>query len=282
MKSAAIVGLVGLTLTLLLTMVLLDDGHRPPQRMVSQEESSAITALRASGVQAEFDAHSGYLWVQLDGTITRDSLERVIAAANVLGGIDHLKCSGVTFEADAASAFENCSRIRLAEFGWSNLGDQDLAMVSIVNGIEELDLQYTEVTDAAADSILKITGLTTLDLSGTAVGDGICRRLQSAHLCSLILANTKVSDRGVCWLSLMTGLRELRVSATSVGSSAATCISKSDSISIVAVDRTDMTAEDIRRIASSAVIQKIYVDAGHFGNARIVDGSGKIVVLPER
>lgn len=95
--------------------------------------------------------------------------------------------------------------------------DTLMKIVSIFPGIVDLDLAYTQVTDAGLAYISGLTNLTKLDLAHTQITDaGLVHLRGLTNLDELSLINTRITDAGLEHLSGLTKLTYLALNHTSV------------------------------------------------------------------
>ena len=118
---------------------------------------------------------------------------------------------------DRTKSLKVFERVTAVKFSFAEVTDSDLAGLSKLTNLEELDLDDTGATDAGLASIAGLTNLTRLNLDGTAVTDaGLIHLRGLKNIKRLVLSGTAVTDAGLRQLSNLTTLRSLIVGRTAV------------------------------------------------------------------
>jgi hypothetical protein len=102
--------------------------------------------------------------------------------------------------------------------GAVSVSDAELAHIGGFRHLEELNLQYSSITNESLVHLERLIELRSLDLSHTAISDnGMVHLSRLASLRSLNLDGNNVSDDGLAQLSELHNLEELRLQMTAIG-----------------------------------------------------------------
>ncbi len=99
------------------------------------------------------------------------------------------------------------------------MSDSNAMMVPLksLTKLSDLDLSYTDVTDAGLAHLKGLTKLTALDLSGTQVSSAGLKHLEGlSNLTAIDLGGTRVTDAGLVHLKGLTNLTKLQLAQTRV------------------------------------------------------------------
>jgi hypothetical protein len=205
----------------------LAEGAWPALRRLS------IHSAAAQSVAAELIGHSPEL-VELDpgGALSTAAIEKV-AAAQMLRSLelynpveDELarlaalpRVSSLRIEVGKARRFSTHGLDHLArwpalrELRTDAIGDQDVAALATVRGIERLLLLGSKVSDVGGPALARLDRLRELGLSHTRVGDATAAALAVAPaLETLCLTDTRVGPAGILALARAPRLRRLGLS----------------------------------------------------------------------
>ena len=90
--------------------------------------------------------------------------------------------------------------------------------VGRLSSLEQLDLEYTKITDRGVQHLTGLTELRYLSLGGTLITDEAMQSIgKLTNLEDLLIGGTRVGDAGMAHLSDLKNLRSLDIGATNVG-----------------------------------------------------------------
>ena len=118
--------------------------------------------------------------------------------------------------------------------GNTMMTDANVAHLSALTSLEDLDLSETRVTDAGLEHLSTLTSLRILNLSGTLVTDAGLEYLSTlTSIQDLNLSGTLVTDAGLEHLSALTSLNWLDLRETQVTDAAVTTLRKGLPFSVI-------------------------------------------------
>lgn len=226
--------------SLLLTRIKLpvdDDDHMPPsdEPQVTKEELALLKWWIASGasdtatvaaakptpdIEAALAAVLGKGAPKAEAKVAKEAAPK----AKPLTDAEKKQVAEITAKIQALNASLmplalDTEQLRLSVINATDkFGDKELALLApIANQIVWVDLARSKVTDAAADTLAKMTSLERLHLENTKVTDaGIAKLAVLQKLEYLNLYGTKTTDSGIAKLAGAKGLKKVFVWQTGV------------------------------------------------------------------
>ena len=108
-------------------------------------------------------------------------------------------------------------QLKFLHLQWTCIGDGELAILSRITAIEELELTDTKITDTGLASLVRLSNLKTLCVGSTHITSAGMSTLRSCRtLEQLDVSRTTVDDRGLQYLADLTHLRVVNVQSTCV------------------------------------------------------------------
>ncbi|WP_442484489.1 leucine-rich repeat domain-containing protein [Aeoliella sp. SH292] len=99
----------------------------------------------------------------------------------------------------------------------AELTDDDVALLSKMTWVEDLDLSYNPLTDKSLEYIGKMKDLKALRLAQTKIdGNGLGQLQDLPHLRKLHLSGTKIDDKALDELAKITSIEEISLTNTAV------------------------------------------------------------------
>ncbi len=125
----------------------------------------------------------------------------------------------------------------------ASLGDEDLLTFSEIQGLQELSLSRTPVTDNGISVLSRFPRLQSLDISKTAITDeGLKIVLGLPQLLELDLRETQITDQGIKGLDQLKQLQRLNLSDTQVGDEGLLALTGLTELKKIVVNGTRVTA----------------------------------------
>lgn len=138
--------------------------------------------------------HRGLTALHATGQMTDDVLERV----SHLERLEELDLNGSRAITDAGLRhLARLPRLRHLDLGGCSIGDDGVAELARLPGLERVALQWTRVTDAGVAHLSRCTALRSVDLSGTQTGDGAIRALAGNPELHDFRSGNAVTDAGL-------------------------------------------------------------------------------------
>ena len=118
---------------------------------------------------------------------------------------------------ELGSLLDSLHDLRFLSLAETRVGDDGLKHLLSLTELEELHLDYSEITDAGVALLASLPKLRILDLKGTKISDEGLAHLGGLHqLEGLYLTRTSVTDAGMVYLSSLTKLKTLILWDTAV------------------------------------------------------------------
>lgn len=213
-----------------------DDEHMPPsdEPQLSKEEVAILKWWIETGASENATVASVKAPADVEGALAvllAKGLPKVVAPAKVekpkakpLTDAEKKQVADVTAKLQALNAtlMPLAQDTELQRLGVVNaadkFGDKELALLApIAQHLAWVDLSRSQVTDAAAETLAKMTNLERLHLENTKITDATVAKLGSLQkLEYLNLYGTKVTDGGMAKLATAKGLKKLFVWQTGV------------------------------------------------------------------
>jgi len=222
-----------------------DDEHMPPsdEPQVSKEELALLKWWIASGASDTATVAAAKPTPDVESALaallgkglpkeTTKVVKEEASKAKVLTDAEKKLVAEVTVKMQALNASlmplaQDTEQLRLSVINATDkFGDKELALLApIAAHLVWVDLARSKVTDAAADTLAKMTSLERLHLENTKVSDaGIAKLAALQKLEYLNLYGTKTTDAGIAKLAGAKGLKKLFVWQTGVTKAGATAL----------------------------------------------------------
>jgi hypothetical protein len=142
-----------------------------------------------------------------------------------------------------------------------DVGDNDVAFLSELLGLQHLDLRYTQVGDAGLAHLRPVAGLQKLLLSGTRLSNqGLADVGRLAELRVLYLSGTEVGDAGLLHLAPLVRLEEVNLSqCKGVTDQGAARLTKLTSLKQLNLTGTQLTDEGLSQLAALRSLEGLYL-----------------------
>lgn len=215
-----------------------DDEHMPPEDepQITKEELAILQWWIASGASETATVAAAKptpeaeaaLAVLLAKGLPKQDAKAAAAPAKpkpaALSDAEKKQIAGITAKIQALNATlmplaQDTEQLRLSVINATDkFGDKELALLEpIAKHLVWVDLARSQVTDAAADTLAKMTALERLHLENTKVSDtGLAKLAALQSLEYLNLYGTKTTDAGIAKLAGAKGLKKLFVWQTGV------------------------------------------------------------------
>jgi Leucine-rich repeat (LRR) protein len=159
--------------------------------------------------------------------------------------------------------------IRSIQFGHSDLSDAEMQLVVQINGIENLAICNTNVTDKGLSELRKCLGLKRLDISNTKVSDNGLSVLQDCKLIQNIdLSDTSITDRGLWALCKCKSIQVLRLRGTTVTDAGLWALVGCDSLRSLDLSDTRVSVAGLELIARLPNLEELIVSGAVFEDAK--------------
>lgn len=123
----------------------------------------------------------------------------------------------------------------------AELGDSELGAVATVQGIENLILKSTRITDAGLVHMPSMKKLTRLHLPSQITDQGIEHLIGCKTLTKLDISQTKITDKALGHLEKIESLEELYLNDTTLGDQALSAISQLKNLKVLFLCGTKLT-----------------------------------------
>lgn len=213
-----------------------DDDHMPPsdEPQLTKEELAILKWWIETGASETATVASLKAPADVEGALAvllAKGLPKAAATAKVekpkpkpLTDAEKKQIAEITKKLQALNASlmplaQDTEQLRLGVINAADkFGDKELALLApIATQIVWVDLARSQVTDAAADTLAKMTNLERLHLENTKISDGLLAKLGALpNLEYLNLYGTKTTDGGIAKLASAKGLKKLFVWQTGV------------------------------------------------------------------
>lgn len=222
-----------------------DDDHMPPsdEPQVTKEELALLKWWIASGASDSATVAAAKPTPEVESALAvlfakglPKAEEKVVKdekpKAKPLTDAEKKQIAEVTAKIQALNASlmplaQDTEQLRLSVINaTAKFGDKELALLEpIANQIVWVDLSRSKVTDAAADTLAKMTALERLHLENTKITDATLGKLAALQkLEYLNLYGTKTTDAGIASLAGAKGLKKLFVWQTGVTKAGASAL----------------------------------------------------------
>jgi len=126
--------------------------------------------------------------------------------------------------------------------------------------LHAIDLSHCQITDAAAQHLSKLTGLKSLELTSTSLGDeGLVPVGNLVNLQSLGLSHSKVTTHGLLHLAKLTKLREIWLSGTQVDDLALQYCAGMNLLVQMGLSGTKVTDAGLHHLAQLPNLLRVYL-----------------------
>lgn len=213
-----------------------DDDHMPPsdEPQLTKEEIAVLTwwiengaseTATVASVKAPAEIESALAVLLAKGLPKTEAVAKVTKPkAKPLTEAEKKLVAEISAKMQALNASlmplaQDTEQLRLGVINAADkFGDKELALLApIAQQILWVDLSRSQVTDAAADTLAKMTNLERLHLENTKVSDASLAKLAAlTNLEYLNLYGTKTTDGGIAQLAAAKGLKKLYVWETGV------------------------------------------------------------------
>ncbi len=141
--------------------------------------------------------------------------------------------------------------------------------------IVEVDLNYTQITDAGLVHLAGLTSLQTLALFNTQVTDAGLRHLKGlTSLQTLGLSNTQITDAGLVHLAGLTSLQGLNLSGTKITDAGLVHLKGLTSLQKLGLSNTQITNRGLVHLAGLTSLQELYLNSTQITDAGLVQLAG--------
>ena len=213
-----------------------DDDHMPPsdEPQLTKEEIAVLTwwiengaseTATVASVKAPANVESALAVLLAKGLPKADAVVKVIKPkAKPLTDAEKKQVAEISAKMQALNASlmplaQDTEQLRLGVINAADkFGDKELALLApIATQILWVDLSRSQITDAAADTLAKMTNLERLHLENTKITDaGIAKLAALPNLEYLNIYGTKTTDGGIAMLASAKDLKKLFVWETGV------------------------------------------------------------------
>lgn len=140
------------------------------------------------------------------------------------------------------------------------IDDAQLANLSHLTGLVELDLSHTDVSDAGLRYVGKLAGLKSLDLDGTLVtAEGLKEIRSLTKLEQLNLQCTHCGDKGFESLASLRSLRELRLSKSNIGDRGSQALSSTKGLKRLDLSFTKLSNNGLRALVNLPHLEDLQI-----------------------
>ncbi len=140
----------------------------------------------------------------------------------------------------------------------TQLTDEGIRSLQNLDRLVELDLNWTNLTDAAGPHLAAISTLEKLGLAGTQLRDDALVKIgKLPGLQDLNLRSTAITSKGVRFLASLPKLKILDLSATQVDGSALEALSDCPTLEVLHVQSTWITAANIQPLLSHPSLKQL-------------------------
>lgn len=243
-------------------------GSASPGAPVQADDRTAIEALESAG--AELRKGSGDNVVQVDLRPAGGGNKTLIAAAGKLPGLQVLICTGSDVTDDALAGLKGHARLeRLDATARSAIGDSGAEILATIPNLVELNLEKSEISDAAYAHFAKLKKLKRLRAPFTKTSDvGLKALADSTQLELLDFRDcTGVSDEGILALDKLTKMRSFKVWGRQITDESLKVIGKMTSLASLGLQDTLVTGDGgqlagLTRLTDLDVFRSTFSDAG--------------------
>jgi Leucine-rich repeat (LRR) protein len=148
------------------------------------------------------------------------------------------------------------------------LRDEDLAALTDLPNLETLVLRSTDVSDAAAEQISRLSQLTRLVLGQTRISDrGLARLCELAQLRDLNLDATAITDAGLPALRNLTHLTALRFGQSELTSAGLDTIGALGGLQFLILQHAHLTGPGLLKLTGLTQLQSLYLQGNDIDEA---------------
>ncbi len=137
--------------------------------------------------------------------------------------------------------------------------DEDCRQIySLENGLRELNLSGTAITDDGVQSICRLEGLRVLHLTGTAVTDVAAMHISGEDgLSELGLGHTAISDKSLEYIGVLPSLTRLSLEGAKITGAGLSSLAKMPSLEELFLDGSSINDIGIAAISRSTSIRRL-------------------------
>ncbi|MEO0357336.1 MAG: leucine-rich repeat domain-containing protein [Pseudomonadota bacterium] len=142
--------------------------------------------------------------------------------------------------------------LTLVDLEDTQASDQAAETLAQAPNLQTLYLSNTQVTDKAAEALAQAPNLQTLTLNNTQVTDKAVEALAQAPILEMLtLSNTQITDKAAEALAQAPILQTLYLSNTQVTDKAAEALAQAPILEMLSVDNTQVTVAGVRALAAA-------------------------------
>lgn len=230
--------------------LILKDSDVNDVSLQGAHELSDLHSIDLSGTKVTDDAAYGLqccdrlTTVIVSNTAITTDGARALLALPKLGYLNLNK----TKVSDEFLADVNGTRIYSLGLARTGIGDAGIKHLRGSARLWDLNLRFTQITNACLDDLATISNLRTLDLSSTKIdGEGL-KKLAPLKLRELNVENTNLDDSAVDTLVALAAVERLRLTDTKVTMDGLRKLSRSGKTAYIYVSFNDFTAEQVKEL----------------------------------
>jgi Leucine-rich repeat (LRR) protein len=158
-------------------------------------------------------------------------------------------------------------RVRDQDPGHCEVGDTGIASLAKLTELEELFLPSPKATDAAAESIAKLTKIKKLNLNVTQFTDaGIAKLATLPDLDFLRLGSAKLTDKSLEHFAAMSKLEHLNIHDSPITDANLLQLAALAKLNSFYIDRTKITEEGLSKLMEKKPELHVHDDGKHIGD----------------
>jgi hypothetical protein len=153
-----------------------------------------------------------------------------------------------------------CPRLRWLDLSSTGVGDDELAEIELLMGLEELLLNYTRIGDVTLERLARLPRLRQLELADTSITDTGLKHLSGAQqLRQLDLSNARISGDGLLHLAGIEGLHTLSLGGTDVQDEDLEHLAEMKSLVELDLNNTAITARGLEQLLDLPSLKRLNV-----------------------
>jgi hypothetical protein len=154
----------------------------------------------------------------------------------------------------------HCPRLRWLDLSSTGVGDDELAEIEVLTGLEELSLNYTRISDVTLERLARLPRLRQLELADTSITDaGLAHLSDAQQLRQLDLGNARISGDGLLHLAGIEELHELSLGGTDVQDEDLKHLGGMESLAELNLSNTAITDQGLEHLNDLPNLNRLYV-----------------------
>lgn len=153
-----------------------------------------------------------------------------------------------------------CPRLKLLDLSSTGVGDDELAEIAVLTGLEELNLNHTHVSDVTLERLARLPQLRQLELADTSITDaGLAHIGDAQQLRQLDLGNAPISGDGLLHLARIKELHELSLGGTDVQDEDLKLLARMKSLVELDLSNTAITDQGLEHLLDLSSLKRLNV-----------------------